>query len=179
MNKTEPGPIRIDPIMVEHPVKFQDGHPTVHNRYNTATKFNIKATYQDGVELSIRHDADNGVLFEGTQGRIFVNRGKLVGKPVEDLNSNPLPDGALEKTYKNRELTNHVKNFFDSVVSRKDPISDPYSHHRALSTCHLAGIAARIGRTIRWDPSTESVISDPLAQSLVGRENRRRFDIEM
>lgn len=179
MNKTETGPIRIDPIMVEHPVKFQDGHPTVHNRYNTATKFNIKATYQDGVELSIRHDADNGVLFEGTQGRIFVNRGKLVGKPVEDLNSNPLPDGALEKTYKNRELTNHVKNFFDSVVSRKEPISDVYSHHRALSTCHLAGIAARIGRTIRWDPNTESVLSDPLAQSLVGREKRRRFDIEM
>jgi len=179
MDKTDTGPIWIDPVMAEHPVEIKDGYPTVDNRYNTATKFNIKAVYDDGMELTIRHDTDNGIQFEGTKGRIFVNRGKLVGKPVEDLASNPLPDGSLEKVYKNRELTDHVANFFEAVAARKEPISDVFSHHRALTTCHLAGIAARVGRKIQWDPKDERVVDDQLAQSLVAREQRKGFEIEI
>jgi len=179
MGKTQTGPISIDPVMVEHPVEFKNGYPVVNNKYNTATRFNIKAMYGDGMELTIRHDTDNGILFEGTEGRIFVNRGKLVGKPVEELKSNPLPEGALEKVYKDRALTDHVTNFFEAVAARKEPISDVFSHHRALTTCHLAGIAARVGRKIRWDPKNETVVGDKLAQSLVTREKRKRFEIEM
>ncbi len=179
MGKTETGPVSVDPVFVEHPVEFKDGYPLSRNRYNTATKFNIKVLYDDDVELVIRHDTDNGILFEGTQGRIFVNRGKLKGKPVEDLESNPLPEGALEKVYKSREPTGHVANFFDAVASRKQPISDVFSHHRALTTCHLAGIAARVGHKIQWDARKEQIIGDPLAQSLVAREKRKRFEIEM
>ena len=179
MDKTDTGPVSINPSLAEHPVEFKDGFPTVRNRYNTATKFNIKATYADGVELTMRHDADNGILFEGTKGRIFVNRGKLVGKPVEDLKENPLTEGLMEKTYKDRKLTNHVANFFESVVSRNEPISDVFSHHRALTTCHLAGIAARLGEKIIWDPIKERVVGNRLAQSLVAREKRKRFEIEI
>ncbi len=179
LGKTTTGPVSIDPVMVEHPVKFKNGYPVVSDRYNTPTKFNIKSTFADGVELTIRHDTDNGILFEGTKGRIFVNRGKLVGKPVEDLASNPLPDGALEKAYKDRTLTSHVANFFEAVANKNEPISDVFSHHRALTTCHLAGIAARVGRKIQWDPKNEKVIGDDLAQSLVAREKRKRFEIEM
>lgn len=179
MDKTDTGPISIDPVLTEHPVAFEDGFPTVENQYNTATKFKIKAVYEDGVKLTIRHDTDNGILFEGTRGRIFVNRGKLVGKPVEDLKSDPLPEGAIEKAYKGRKLTEHVANFFDAVANRTEPISDVFSHHRALTTCHLAGIAARIGRKIHWDPDSERVVNDRLAQSLVAREKRTGFEIEM
>lgn len=179
MDMTNTGPISVDPVLVEHPVEFKDGYPVTNNRYNTATRFNIKVVYPGGVELTIRHDTDNGILFEGTKGRIFVNRGKLKGKPVEDLATNPLPDGAIEKVYKNRELTDHVTNFFEAVASRKQPISDVFSHHRALTTCHLAGIAARVGHKIRWDAKNEKIIADPLAQSLVAREKRQRFEIEM
>ena len=179
MDKTDTGPVSMDPVMVEHPVEFRDGHPVVQNRYNTATKFKMKAVYADGMELTIRDDTDNGILFEGTKGRMFVNRGKIVGKPVEDLATNPLPDGALEEVYKNCKLTGHVSNFFEAVAGRKQPVSDVFSHHRALTTCHLAGIAARVGRKIQWDAKNEKIIGDPVAQSLVAREKRPRFAIEM
>lgn len=179
MNKTTTGPISVDPIMVEHPVEFKDGNPTTNDCYNTATKFNIKAVYADGMELTIRHDTGNGILFEGTKGRIFVNRGRLTGKPVEDLASRPLPDGALEKVYKNTALTDHLTNFFNCVANRKEPVSDIHSHHRGLSTCHLAGIAARLGRKIKWDPKAERVVGDEQAQSMVGREKRKGFEIDM
>lgn len=178
MGKTETGPVRIDPLMAKHPVTFKDGMPTDDSHYNTATQFLIKATYADGKELEIRHDGNNGILFEGTLGNIFVSRGKLTGKAVDELSTRPLPEGALEKVYKNRAVVDHTRNFFEAVVSRQEPISDVYSHHRALTTCHLAGIAARLGRPIEWDPAKEVILNDKLAQSFVARERRQGFDIE-
>lgn len=177
MDKTDTGPVSVDPVMVKHPMEFKDGYPVESDRYNTATAFNIKATFADGMELTIRHDTNNGILFEGTEGRIFVNRGRLVGRPVEDLENNPLDPGELERLY-GGPLTDHVSNFFQSVAARKAPISDPCSHHRALSTCHLAGIAARLGRKIRWDPQQQRIVDDQAAQQFIDREKRNGFEIE-
>lgn len=178
LDKTETGPISIDPVMVKHPVAFKDGYPVDDSQYNTATEFLIRARFADGKEIELRHDGGNGILFEGTEGRIFVNRGRLTGTPVEALESNPLPDGALEAVYKGRELTDHFRNFMIACQDRNDPISDVHSHHRGLSTCHLAGIAARLGRKIAWDPAAEQVVGDAQAQGLVGREQRQGFEIE-
>lgn len=177
-DKTRTGPIRIEPKMIKHPVDFRDGHPVQRDRYNTATEFLIEATFDDGLVLEIRHDQNNGVLVEGDKGRMFVNRGRITGGPVEALEKDPLPGDALEQAYKNRPLTDHFRNFFEAARDRVEPISDVFSHHRALSTCHLAGIAARLGRTIRWDPVREQVIGDGQAQSLVGRDYRKGFEIE-
>ena len=177
LDKTKTGPTSIDPIMVKHPVPFEKGFPTDESRYNTATAFQIMARFDDGVEIEIRHDGRNGILFEGSQGRIFVNRGSISGEPVEALADNPLPEGALEKAYKDRPLVDHFRNFFEGVVDRKEPISDVFSHHRALSTCHLAGIAARLNRRIQWDPRRERIVGDDEAQSFVAREPRKGYEI--
>ena len=165
--------------MVKHPVKFVDGVPVDRSRYNTAIEFLIQATFPDKKQIEIRHDQGNGILFEGSKGRIFVNRGRLTGKPVEDLAKNPLPAGALEAVYKGRPLVNHFQNFFESAANRVEPISDVFSHHRALSTCHLAGIAARLNRKIQWDPVNQTILNDPLAQSFVRREPRKGFEIDV
>lgn len=175
---TATGPTTVDPVLAKHPVPFKDGFPTDDSKYNTATEFLINASFANGKQIEIRHDQGNGILFEGTKGRIFVNRGKLTGKAVEELEANPLPDGALESVYKNRSLVDHFRNFFEAVVDRTEPISDVFSHHRALSTCHLAGIAARLGRKIQWDPVAEAIIGDPMAQALVSRPYRKGFEIE-
>ncbi len=178
LGKTETGPVSVTPLMVRHPVEFRDGYPVDSTRYNTATEFLIKALFEDGLEIEIRHDGDNGILFEGTEGRIFVNRGKLTGRPVDELATNPLPAGALEEVYKNRSLVDHFRNFFEAVRDRKEPISDVFSHHRALTTCHLAGIAARLNRKIQWDAKRELILNDPEAQNMVARDYRKGFEIE-
>ena len=177
LGKTETGPVAVNPVLARHPVEFQDGYPVDPSRYNTATEFLIRASFADGMEIEIRHDGDNGILFEGTEGRIFVNRGKITGKPVDELKTNPLPGGALEEAYKNRPLVDHFRNFFEGARDRKEPISDVHSHHRALSTCHLAGIAARLNRPITWDPVREMILNDPQAQKLIGRDYRKGFEI--
>ena len=179
LGKTDTGPVTIDPIMIKHPVEFRDGYPVDPSRYNTATEFLIRATFADGIEIEIRHDGDNGILFEGSKGRIFVNRGKLTGVAVDELKSNPLPDGAMEAAYKNRPLVDHFRNFFEAARDRKEPISDVFSHHRALSTCHLAGIAARVNRKLTWNPEKEMLVDDAQAQGLVSREYRKGFEIAL
>jgi hypothetical protein len=175
---TETGPVKVIPEHVRHPVEFRDGHPTDRTRYNTATEYLIRALFANGMEIEIRHDGDNGILFEGTEGRVFVNRGRITGKPYEDLKMNPLPEGAIEKVYKNRPLTDHFRNFFEAARDRVEPISDVYSHHRALSTCHLAGIAARLNRPLVWDPAAEQIIGDTTAAGLLSREPRSGFATE-
>jgi len=168
----------------EHPVPFENGMPTQNDRYNTATKFKLSAMFPDDVELIIRSDTDNGVLIEGDKGRIFVSRGKLAGKPVEDLADNPLPEDAISKVYKGlpiefNERKAHWANFLHCVRERKEPISDVHSHMEALNVCHLAGIAARLGRTIQWDGQAEQITVDDQANSMLSRPYREGYEIEM
>lgn len=93
------GPSKITPVSFSLPVDYKDGHPTVSDQYNSPTKFEIHANMPGDIPLVITSEGDNGIMFEGTKGRFFVNRGKIVGKPVEDLESNPLPEDAIENVY--------------------------------------------------------------------------------
>jgi hypothetical protein len=131
------------------------------------------------VEMIITSKGDNGILFEGTKGRFFVNRGRISGKPVEDLKENPLPGGAIEEVYGGKLPSNHSENFVDSIKSRKQPISDVWSHNRMLEICHLSNIAMRLDRALSWDPIKREIIGDDQANAFLTRENRQGFEIEM
>ncbi len=168
----------------KHPVEFVDGVPQQNDRYNTATNFLLNVKFAGDVDLEIRHDQDNGIMIEGEKGRVFVNRGKLVGGPVEELADNPLPKDAIKETYKGfKPISNgrgaHWANFLKCVDEKKEPISDVHSHMRALNICHLAGISARLGREIKWDDKTEQIVGDDIANSMLKRPYRSGYEIEM
>ena len=99
LGATDTGPSKVTPVNYKLPVEYKDGNPVVGDRYNAATDFNIRVDMPNDVEMIITSEGDNGILFEGTEGRFFVNRGKITGKPVEDLKDKPLPDGAIEEVY--------------------------------------------------------------------------------
>ena len=93
------GPVRIE---------GQGVLPAGKNCYNTPTTFGVTLTFADGTTIEVRHGPDpgpwiepsplplsltcpdprlaldNGIWFEGSLGRIFVNRKKLAGRPVEE-----------------------------------------------------------------------------------------------
>lgn len=179
LGATKTGPSKITPVDYKLPVEYKNGNPTVDDQYNVATQFTIRAAMPNDVELIITSEGDNGILFEGTEGRFFVNRGKLAGKPVEDLKDNPLPDGAIEAVYGGKISANHTANFIEGMNTRKQPISDVWSHNRMLEICHLSNIAMRLGRELNWDPVKREIIGDKLANSFLSRENRKGFEIEM
>ena len=179
LGATDTGPSKITPVDYKLPVEYKDGNPVVDDQYNAATQFTIRAAMPNDVELIITSEGDNGILFEGTEGRFFVNRGKITGKPVEELKSNPLPEGAIEAVYGGKVSANHTANFIEGIKARKQPISDVWSHNRMLEICHLSNIAMRLGRELKWDPVKREIIGDTQANSFLARENRKGFEINM
>ncbi|MFN5314802.1 MAG: gfo/Idh/MocA family oxidoreductase, partial [Planctomyces sp.] len=109
----------------------------------------------------------------------FVNRGKITGAPVEELKTKPLPENAIEEVYGGKVSANHTANFIEAMQSRKQPISDVWSHNRMLEICHLSNIAMRLGRELRWDPQTRDIIGDAQASAFLSRESRKGYEINM
>ncbi len=179
LGATDTGPSKISPVQYNLPVEYKDGWPVVDDRYNAATQFKIQVAMPNDVEMIIASEGDNGILFEGTEGRFFVNRGKITGKPVEDLKDKPLPEGAIEEVYGGPVSANHTANFTEAMKSRKQPISDVWSHNRMLEICHLANIAMRLGRELAWDPAKREIPGDAQANSFLAREYRKGFEIDM
>jgi len=177
LGATDTGPSRITPVDYTLPVDYKDGYPTVADRYNAATAFTIRAAMPNDVEMIITSAGDNGILFEGTEGRFFVNRGKLAGEPVDALKDNPLPANAIEEVYGGPVSANHSANFVEAMRSRKQPISDVWSHNRMLEICHLSNIAMRLGRELAWDPVARQIVGDPQANAFLARESRKGYEI--
>ena len=117
----------------------------------------------------------NGIMFTGERGRVFVNRGNVRGKAVEELKDNPLPADAA-RLYKS---DNHMANFFESVKTRKPNISTVDVAHRVITACHLSNIAVRLKRRLTWDAAQEEILGDPDAAGsvYVRREQRAPYQI--
>lgn len=173
------GPSKVTPVNFKLPVEYKDGHPTVSDRYNAATNFEIHAAMPDDVLMVITSEGDNGILFEGTEGRFFVNRGKITGKPVEELKDKPLPEGAIEAIYGGKVSENHTENFTAAMKSRKQPISDVWTHNRMLEICHLSNIAMRFGRALTWDPEKRQIVGDDQANAMLSRPSRKGYETQV
>lgn len=172
------------PVKVDGRAKF----PTVKDGYNVPIDYNATYEYQNGVVMTVKDSGQNGIMFTGDRGRIFVNRGKVVGKPVEDLADRPLPREEF-KLYRHDHLSlppragkldaiiNHMANFFDCMRSGDTPISDVISQHQSAITCHIGNISMRLGRKLNWDPTREQFVGDEEANAMLKREQRSGYEI--
>lgn len=173
------GPTEIKPVMVQTKVPFdENGNPTLDDRYNAPHRFTVHVQFPNGVLMEITSEGRNGILVEGTKGRIFVNRGTIAGKPVEDLEKNPLPGGWLEDIY-GGPVVEHVNNFFNCISNRKKPASDVWTHVASINTCHLSNIAIRLGRVVKWDPVSKTIQGDAIASAMLARDSRKGYEIEL
>lgn len=175
------GPIRVRPILVEHPVEFKDGYPTVDDRYNTSSKFEIACTFPGGVDVHVcSHTKDgNGVLIEGEKGRINVNRERITGTPMEEKwHEGKITEDDFTALANGKKFDGwHKRNFITCIREGGKAISDPVSHVQAMNTCHLCAIAARLNREIRYNPKTEKILADTQAADFLARKRRDGFDI--
>jgi predicted dehydrogenase len=172
------GPLTIDGTDVKHPVPFKDGYPTQDDSYNTSHDFAVKCTFGSGVEMNVTSRGDNGILFEGENGKLFVNRGKITGTPVEEgWDKDAYGDDDVVSLYKGKPFEGHKHNFYRCIREGGLPVSDVYSHVIAMNTCHLTAIAARLGRTIQWDPATEQITGDEQAAAMASRTPRAGYEI--
>lgn len=172
------GPLGLGPLTIESEAVL----PHVPNGYNTPRQFRVEMQYPGGVQVRVElSESTNGILFEGDEGRIFVNRKRLSGKPVEELVRHPLPpdaqrvaDGASAWGTMNDR---HVLDFFAAIATGKQPRSDVESQHRSATACHLANISMRLGRKIVWDAATEQISGDAEAGGMLTRQQREPYAV--
>jgi predicted dehydrogenase len=163
------------------------------NAYHTATNFSMNMEYANGTVVTVHDNYDagdgrtrmqNGILIEGDNGRIMVNRQRLTGAPVENLteaDNKELSDlmvkiyGGTTPWESAQGETAHMKNFFDCIESRKLPISDVYTHVRSMNTLHLLNICMLLGREVKWDPDKEAFVGDAQATALMSRPRREKY----
>ena len=109
---------------------------------------------------------DNGVAFYGTRGMMLV--GHTSGWKLYTERNKLVASGEGNLT-----LEDHYDNFFGCILGDvKQTSADVSAGHRAATICHLANIAARVGRVLDFDPATEVIRDDQQANGLVRRRYR-------
>lgn len=136
--------------------------------WNTATEYYFEALYPNDVKLIISNQEKGGVTWEGTEGKVWANRGQHDADPKGILTSEIGPNEI--HLY---ESNDHFRNFIDCVISRKEPVAPVETAHRSITICHLGNIAMRLGRqSLKWDPEKEEILNDPEASKLLSRPYR-------
>jgi predicted dehydrogenase len=51
--------------------------------------------------------------------------------------------------------SSHIRNFLDSIRSRRPTVCHPEVAHRAMTICQAMNISLRLGRKLAWDPARE------------------------
>lgn len=154
------------PVAVEGTAEF---HPQM--LHEVTEKCRLVYTYANGVKMTLgqgQKDIPGGTTFIGTNGRVYVNRGKVVAEPM-DLANASLDAPEMIQLYRSLD---HTKNFLECIKSRELPICDVEIGHRSATVCHLGNMVARLGRPVKWDPATETCPGDAEAQAMTDREYR-------
>jgi predicted dehydrogenase len=147
----------------------------------------------------VSEGAHRGLEFNGTRGTLVINRAGMEVVPDPDIPAEdqiprftgpprppragapprtpPLEDRGYEQV--RDQFRPHVRNFLDCVKSRGTPIADLESGHRSVTSCHLANIAMKLGRVVRWDAEKEDVVDDAEARAMLGKTYRAPWDREL
>ena len=113
-----------------------------------------------------------GVLFYGSEGYMVI--------PSYSSYSTFIMDPKTKKTVpgpKGQGGGDHFANFLDAVRSRKHEslFAEIEEGHKSSALCHLANVAYRLGRTIEFDPKTETCPGDEKANELLTRPYRAPY----
>ncbi len=126
----------------------------------------VKYRYANGVEMI--HGGRGGVTFFGTEGEIFVNRGKLESKP-EEVIKKPIGDDEIH-LYQSPGGGHggHRQDWINCVGSRKQPNCPIEVGARTVAVCHLGNIAylhgeELDGKSLKWDPQKWAFVGNDVA----------------
>ncbi|MFP4058671.1 MAG: Gfo/Idh/MocA family oxidoreductase [Candidatus Brocadiia bacterium] len=111
----------------------------------------VELTYADGLRL-ILQTGKWGEGYDRDTGKRSVGRGDLDEEGRKKLATTPDPEPLLS--------------FENAVRTRGQAGGNAEAAHRGTTALHLANIAIRVGREVRFDPETEQVVGDEEANRL-------------
>jgi predicted dehydrogenase len=114
------------------------------------------------------YNVDSGAEYFGTKGKMFISkRGKF---EVRGERNAPL-EVKLDSAPKS-EVAENQQNWLGCINSGGVPNANVDIAVRTAIAAHLANIATRLQRTLRFDPATEKIVGDEEANALLGRNYR-------
>ena len=147
--------------------------------YDTAQHFDVMHVYSNGLRLRHMDMATAkktawqfglfwmAILFEGSEGWIYVGRGFMDAHP-----KSLLTEKFTSRDERLPASNNHHRNFLDAVKSRRQPISDIDSAFYSDVACQQAHIAMKLGRKVNWNNKTEQFADDDEANRMISRPMR-------
>jgi len=117
---------------------------------------------------------NNAILFQGTEGVIKVQRGKVETTPAS------LKDKVIGPNEKHvYKSENHYKDFLQAMRDRSKPICDVEIGHRTASMCNIGNIGYQLKRPLQWDAQKEQFLHDAEANALLGRKLYNEWAIKI
>ena len=137
--------------------------------YDTPGTYRFECKYKEGFTMIVadNHQNKQGVLFQGSEGWIHVNRDGIDASPKSLLSTIIKPHEI--HLYKSND---HRQNLLDCIRTRKKIVAPAEVAHRSIMVAHLGAIAMRLGRKINWDPQKEKFINDTEADRYLSRPMR-------
>ncbi len=141
---------------------------------DTANQWSARYTYENGLQLIFKdqYRMKQGCRFYGDTAWIHVDRERMDAGPTA------LMKQEMKSTDRRLYVSkDHSGNFLECVRSRKDPVSDVDSTHRASWLPLLADIAARLETKLKWDPQAERFIGNDAANAMLTRESHNGWTL--
>jgi predicted dehydrogenase len=120
---------------------------------------------------------DKGTLKADVHKYAFTPLGKdrptLTGKAL--FEEDKYPEDRTEKDLERHvasAIRRHMLDFLAAIASRGKPVADIEQGHMSTTSCILANLALRLGRTLTWDPDKHQVVGDSEANKLLRRPYR-------
>ena len=160
------------PVAIEN-VKTDIFDPSVTNRYlDQAKTYQFDIVYDNGFRAHVGDEGTigfNGLKFHGERGDLFVARGKLeLPESLKSWKESDLKDADVHLYHNEHAKGCHEMDFTDAVYEGRQPVCPVEIGHRSATICHIANIAARLGRTsARWNPATERFVGDEEANKRI------------
>lgn len=162
MRKT--APISISPLGTSPHSAEGDDHEVINVTYEFDGP---TLTWQQGSRLPVFNGRGVGNMFEGTAGRLIVDRSGFVVEPdVLGIPEFRSPGDFFI------QLFGHHDNFLECVRTRERPRADCEIAHRSTTVCHLGNIALECGRKLAWDGEAERFTGDEQADRYLSRAYR-------
>jgi hypothetical protein len=137
------------------PVEIEAFAPPAHPEVTGMWAW-VELKYADGLTL-VMDSGEWGTPYDRRQAR-GVSLSDLSPEDQAKVNAMPDPPPLLS--------------FAEAVQQRKDAGAHPEACHRTATVLHLANIAIRVGRKIRYDPVAERIVGDDEANRLANQPMR-------
>ena len=131
--------------------------------------WDVNLTYANGVVMNFTDTTKNkqGVVFEGSDGWVYVRRGLIDAHP-KSLLSEVIGPNEIHLPVS----SDHKRNLLDCIKTRSDPAAPIGAAVRSDAICHLSDAAIRLGRKLTYDPEKEVFVNDSEANRMLRRPMR-------